>query len=108
MANDSSLISTSERNPHYDGWRGMAIAVVLLSHFINILGLYAGKFGVAAFFVLSGALMSSILFVKRIPLATFYKRRISRIFPVFFIYVSSVYFYAYLTSSAEFNHYFYR
>ena len=107
MAIDSSLNSTSERNLHYDGWRGMAIALVLLSHFINIPGFYAGKFGVAAFFVLSGALMSSILFVKRIPLVTFYKRRISRIFPVFFIYVSIVYFYAYLTSSAEFNHYFY-
>ena len=43
------------------------------------------------FFVLSGFLMSRILFVKRVPLTTFYKRRISRILPVFVLFVAVIY-----------------
>ena len=46
--------------------------------------------GVDFFFVLSGMLMSKILFEKNTPLNIFYKRRISRIFPVFFIYLSTI------------------
>ncbi len=34
--------------------------------------------------------MSKILFVKRVPLSIFYKRRISRIFPVFLIFLSII------------------
>lgn len=82
LIKNQSIISTN-RNLHFDGWRGMAIVMVLISHFLTIPGFYSGKFGVASFFVLSGALMSNILFVKKTPLAQFYKRRISRILPVF-------------------------
>ncbi len=96
-----------DRNIHYDGWRGMAIVLVLISHFLTIPGFYSGKFGVASFFVLSGALMSNILFVKRTPLALFYKRRISRILPVFFIYVSVIYLYALYTAAPEASNYLY-
>jgi peptidoglycan/LPS O-acetylase OafA/YrhL len=46
--------------------------------------------GVDVFFVLSGMLMSNILFVKRVPLGIFYKRRISRILPAFFIFISTI------------------
>lgn len=96
-----------DRNIHYDGWRGMAIVLVLISHFLTIPGFYSGKFGVATFFVLSGALMSNILFVKRTPLTLFYKRRISRILPVFFIYVSAIYLYGLYTAQPEAANYLY-
>lgn len=80
-----------------DGWRGIAIAIVLLSHFGSLANylpferVVLGRMGVDFFFVLSGLLMSNILFVKRTPLKTFYQRRVSRIFPVFITYVLVVY-----------------
>ncbi len=97
-----------------DGWRGIAIAIVLLSHF-GILANYfpyervlLGRMGVDFFFVLSGLLMSNILFVKRTPLKTFYQRRISRIFPVFVTYVTIVYAAGWvLARSAESSNYLY-
>ncbi len=77
-----------QRVDYLDGWRGLAILFVLIDHFF-IFGDSTdfGRFGVDIFFVLSGFLMSKILFVKRTPLGTFYRRRISRVFPVFIIYV---------------------
>ncbi len=80
-----------------DGWRGIAITIVLLSHFGTLANslpferVLFGRMGVDFFFVLSGLLMSNILFVKRTALKTFYQRRISRIFPVFVTYVTVVY-----------------
>lgn len=43
--------------------------------------------GVDIFFVLSGMLMSVLLFEKRISLRDFYIRRLSRIYPAFFVYL---------------------
>ena len=51
----------------------------------------SGQLGVDIFFCLSGLLMSRILFVRRTPLSTFYKRRISRILPAFVFFVATVY-----------------
>lgn len=76
--------SASARLPWLDGWRGMAIVLVLLEHFA---ALPTGRLGVDLFFVLSGLLISRILFVDRVPLRTFYQRRIARIFPVFYLYL---------------------
>lgn len=89
------LIGSKNRFGYLDGWRGIAIALVLISHFIQDPGAY-GRMGVDVFFVLSGLLMANILFVKRMPLGKFYKRRFSRIFPVFFIYLSLVSFVSYM------------
>ncbi len=82
--------SELQRVDYLDGWRGLAIAFVLVSHFYPIEGFNLGRFGVDVFFVLSGMLMSNILYVRRVPLATFYKRRFSRVFPVFFVFLSLV------------------
>jgi len=80
--------SELERVDYLDGWRGIAIALVLHEHFIGPPGwLISGRFGVDVFFCLSGMLMSNILFVRGVPLSTFYKRRASRILPVFFLFV---------------------
>jgi len=73
---------------YLDGWRGIAILLVLLSHFFDINFMNAGRLGVDIFFVLSGTLMGNILFIKRVDLKTFYIRRFSRVFPVFVVFVS--------------------
>lgn len=87
--------------PQLDGIRGIAILFVLATHYlayepwslvdrltIKISG--AGWMGVDLFFVLSGFLITGILFdTKRCGdyLATFFKRRALRIFPLYFIFL---------------------
>jgi len=77
----------AERVLVWDGWRGMAILMVLCGHFYDIGGVWEDRMGVDIFFGLSGMLMSVILFEKRMSLRDFYIRRMSRIFPVFFVCV---------------------
>ncbi|MFZ6673034.1 acyltransferase family protein [Undibacterium sp. Xuan67W] len=72
---------------YLDGWRGLAILFLLIGHFFSIPGINFGRVGVDFFFVLSGFLMCRLLFIKEVPIATFYQRRISRIFPAFFSFV---------------------
>jgi len=79
---------------YLDGWRGLAITGVLLSHFSPTPGFGAGRFGVDLFFVLSGLLMSRILFEERIPLPVFYRRRIGRIVPVFLLFLVVIFLFA--------------
>ena len=50
--------------------------------------------GVYLFFVLSGLLMSRLLFVKQVDLPTFFARRISRVVPTFWVFVVAMVFYA--------------
>ena len=85
---------------YLDGWRGLAIALVLEEHFVGLLPIDSGRLGVDIFFCLSGLLMSRILFIQRVSLDIFYKRRISRILPVFGIFVIAVYLFALLTGNA--------
>jgi len=81
----------ADRVDFLDGWRGLAILLVLQSHFLPSHVMDSGQLGVDIFFCLSGLLMSNLLFVKRVPLVQFYKRRISRILPAFLLFVSVVY-----------------
>ncbi len=86
---------TFERVAIWDGWRGLAIALVLFGHFTFTKWVWDERMGVDVFFVLSGMLMSNILFIKRMSLKDFYIRRASRIMPalIFFLigaYVASV------------------
>lgn len=83
--------SELKRIDYLDGWRGLAIVLVLQGHFFAIQGWHSGRMGVDVFFCLSGLLMSRILFQRRVPLTTFYKRRISRIIPAFFLYLLIVF-----------------
>ena len=74
--------------PALDGWRGLAVFLVLMGHFGGdkyMPGL--GSAGVDLFFVLSGRLMAEILFVREMPLGTFFLRRFSRVYPTLFIFV---------------------
>lgn len=73
--------------PYLDGWRGLAILSLLIGHFFPVPGINLGTVGVALFFVLSGFLMVRVLFVQRLDFGTFYRRRVSRVFPSVAVYI---------------------
>jgi peptidoglycan/LPS O-acetylase OafA/YrhL len=81
-----TLMSDKQYFPYLDGWRGLAIAFLLIGHFFPVPGINLGAVGVNLFFVLSGMLMARILFLDRVAIDTFYRRRIARIFPTAFAY----------------------
>ncbi len=71
-----------------DGLRAFAILSVFIFH-LNREWLPGGFVGVDVFFVISGFLITSIIYQeckeKRFSLSRFYQRRIARIFPAFFV-----------------------
>lgn len=73
-----------------DGWRGLAIALLLIGHYFPIPGVNLGAVGVQLFFVLSGLLMARILFLQQVPIGLFYRRRIARIFPAAYFFLFAV------------------
>lgn len=83
----------------WDGWRGLAILLVLLGHFYNFEWITEDRLGVDIFFVLSGMLMSNILFEQRLSLRDFYIRRFSRILPVFVVCTLTMFLFASLVNS---------
>lgn len=72
---------------YLDGWRGVAIIMLLIGHLFPVPGIYLGVFGVNLFFVLSGLLMGRLLFIRQTPLPVFYRRRISRIVPAHVVFI---------------------
>ncbi|BDU70319.1 hypothetical protein GETHOR_24200 [Geothrix oryzae] len=79
---------TLNYRPAIDGLRALAILSVFFFH-LNRRWLPGGFVGVDVFFVISGYLITSLLLKDRmrdsLSLATFYQRRIARIFPAFFL-----------------------
>ncbi|HEX4320173.1 MAG TPA: acyltransferase [Acidobacteriaceae bacterium] len=82
-----------------DGWRGIAILLVLFDHIqVATNGHYffswaqTGEHGVTVFFVLSGFLITSKLTEKSIDLRAFYIRRFFRLMPVAWIYLATLFF----------------
>lgn len=73
--------------PDIDGLRAVAVLSVLAFH-IRLRGVQGGFVGVDVFFVISGYLISSIVFSEiaesRYSVIGFYERRIRRIFPALF------------------------
>jgi peptidoglycan/LPS O-acetylase OafA/YrhL len=80
-------LSTTAHIPHLDGWRGLAIAAVMVGHFAGPGFGWLGEFGVMLFFVLSGRLMCQLLFIKKVALTSFFARRFSRILPAFWLFL---------------------
>lgn len=92
--------------PQLDGVRAIAVLLVLAQHWIANkfkIGAPLGFVGVTMFFVLSGYLISRILFAARerketrgVTIATslkiFYARRFLRIFPIYYLTVAALYF----------------
>ena len=88
-----SPAANSNYRPDIDGLRAFAVLAVVLYHaFPN--AVRGGYVGVDIFFVISGFLISSILFTEiaedRFSLATFYGRRIRRIFPALAVCLAAV------------------
>jgi peptidoglycan/LPS O-acetylase OafA/YrhL len=88
-----------DRIPALDGWRGVAILMVLISHVSSALpwhiGASLGGHGVALFFVLSGFLITTLFMREReatgrINLRAFYLRRFFRLMPVAWLYLATV------------------
>jgi peptidoglycan/LPS O-acetylase OafA/YrhL len=93
-------VLSRNRIPTLDGWRGVAILLVLVDHAIwggqgtHPFGLI-GQHGVAIFFVLSGYLITSNLqkeFVAtgRLNLVNFYLRRFFRLMPAAWLYLAFI------------------
>ncbi|RWH73532.1 acyltransferase [Mesorhizobium sp.] len=83
----------SQGLPHLsylDGWRAVAVMGVLLDHYLASRFINPGRFGVEMFFVLSGLLMSDILFVRQMVLPKFFGRRIARVYPALFVFLSAM------------------
>jgi peptidoglycan/LPS O-acetylase OafA/YrhL len=98
-AQPTSPIAIGVRIATLDGWRGVAILLVLLEH----AGQYGrfkdrthfGQFGVDIFFVLSGYIITTRLIRERdlsarIDLRSFYLRRAFRILPLVILYLSAL------------------
>jgi peptidoglycan/LPS O-acetylase OafA/YrhL len=93
-----------------DGWRGMAILLVLLEH-LTYYGKHpvlVGSLGVDVFFVLSGYLITSRLVAEqdktgRISLPRFYLRRVFRILPPVCAYVVAMIVLKWVVRTADVN-----
>jgi peptidoglycan/LPS O-acetylase OafA/YrhL len=90
-------ILANRRIPSLDGWRGVAILLVLSDHVqMALLGhpmrqwALTGQHGVTIFFVLSGYLITSKLLEGPINLKTFYLRRFFRLMPVAWAYLATL------------------
>ncbi|HTV06587.1 MAG TPA: acyltransferase [Acidobacteriaceae bacterium] len=90
-------VTHSGRIPSLDGWRGIAILLVLLDHVqIALVGRYrwswteTGQHGVTIFFVLSGFLITSKLLERQINLRDFYMRRFFRLMPAAWTYLAVI------------------
>jgi peptidoglycan/LPS O-acetylase OafA/YrhL len=86
--------------PDIDGLRAFAVLSVVLYHaFPDVVR--GGYVGVDVFFVISGFLISSILFTEntedRFSLTTFYGRRIRRIFPALAVCLAAVLAYGFVS-----------
>jgi peptidoglycan/LPS O-acetylase OafA/YrhL len=99
----------SQRIPQLDGLRGVAIAIVVIFHYVNaafaagaprfvavlLRPTSLGWSGVDLFFILSGFLIGGILIDARESgnyFPVFYRRRLYRIFPLYFAFLAIAFF----------------
>ncbi len=91
----------SNRIPSLDGLRAVSITLVIVFHLwgMEMGGAFAGvgNLGVRIFFVISGFLITGLLFKEldatgHISLKRFYIRRALRIFPAFYVFWLAIYF----------------
>jgi peptidoglycan/LPS O-acetylase OafA/YrhL len=98
-------LGAAARIPYLDGLRGYSILCVVIAHagpgmpwpIHPVIGVLIANadLGVRTFFVISGFLITSLLLKERarsgaIDIGGFYRRRVARIFPVFYIYLACV------------------
>ena len=81
---ESKINSHGIYRPELDGLRAFAVTAVIINHFNkNLMG--SGYLGVDIFFVISGYVITSSLFSRRINgfklfISSFYQRRIKRLY----------------------------
>lgn len=81
--------------PTLDGWRGIAILLVLFDH-VSHAALHGfpwtttGRHGVTLFFVLSGYLITATLLSQPINLKKFYVRRFFRLMPTAWVFLATM------------------
>ncbi|ABC29517.1 predicted acyltransferase [Hahella chejuensis KCTC 2396] len=77
--------------PDIDGLRALAVVPVILFH-SSVQGFSGGYVGVDIFFVISGFLITSIIYAEmekgEFSILTFYERRVRRIFPALFTVIA--------------------
>lgn len=86
------------RIDYLDGWRAIAVALVVTAHTLSVYGiklLAVGTLGVYLFFGISGYIITRLLLLERhrtgrIDIGAFYIRRIARIFPPLVIFLSAM------------------
>ncbi len=90
----STNINPSKFKNEIQGLRGLAVLAVVLFH-LQPSKFSGGFLGVDVFFVISGYLITGIiwssLYQENLSLKTFYAKRIQRLFPVFFVVIFSLY-----------------
>lgn len=97
------MSAPGSRLPSLDGLRAISIGLVLFGHLPHTAGYLEplsrfsslSNFGVRVFFVISGYLISTLLFYEmrktgKVSLSKFYLRRTFRIFPAFYVYIGVV------------------
>lgn len=100
-------LSHPKYRPDIDGLRAIAVLAVVLFHAFPS-SLKGGFIGVDIFFVISGFLISTIIYEnvknKTFSFREFYSRRIRRIFPALLVVISSTFVFGFFILSAdEFN-----
>jgi len=80
--------------PSLNGLRALSILVVMLSHFVSA-RIFPGGFGVLVFFVVSGFLITRLMFAEygasgSVSMLQFYARRVLRLYPVILVYTGVV------------------
>jgi peptidoglycan/LPS O-acetylase OafA/YrhL len=79
--------------PDIDGLRAVAVLAVVLYHY-GFSGFGGGFIGVDIFFVISGYLITTLIYAEmrngRFSLVSFYERRVRRIFPALFAFLAIV------------------
>lgn len=97
-------LSNIKYRPDIDGLRAIAVLSVIFFHF-NRSWLPGGFVGVDIFFVISGFLITSILYKElknsEFSFPKFYLRRIKRILPVFFVVVFAVILFGYFVMTPK-------
>ncbi len=97
--------------PQLDGLRAAAIALVIIIHAVGVGGKGRGGWiGVEIFFVLSGFLITSLVLAETranragiFSVGRFYARRIFRLWPAYFVFISTVLVYAAIAQRDEFR-----
>jgi peptidoglycan/LPS O-acetylase OafA/YrhL len=104
MMNAKPRSTAMDRIPTLDGWRGIAIALVLFDHIQESLTrsylrpwTQTGQHGVTIFFVLSGFLITSKLLEGPIQLRRFYLRRFFRLMPAAWTYLGALLLFNWMT-----------